>query len=278
VNCTNAPGTRCADTDPAQRPETAPTATGSACREMSDGHGRQSDVTTIHVFELAKELGKSSREIVNAAHALTYSNIVSASARLKPEVADAIRRLVKQEREDRERRLARIPAPLARESGSPPVPHRDARSAECSCCSLRFTYVPAIGRDVPERCPACAGHYEILGEDSGRALARAQDHEKTLRTVWEFAARKANDYEQRMKGALRSRDGWKAALVEVMLAHDQSKDGCTCGAKVYPCFTVKKLEEANPGIARRVEFLGTLNDKDRNRELYRDDDDAWWRD
>jgi hypothetical protein len=87
--------------------------------------------------------------------------------------------------------------------------------------------------------------------------------------AWEHASKRATEYESRMKGALQSRQKWKAALVEVVLAHEETPTGeCKCGARRYPCFTVAKLERTNRGIARQVEQLGTLSDRELERELY----------
>jgi hypothetical protein len=218
----------------------------------------------IRVHELAKELGISSREIVATARDLHF-NIIKASAQLTTSQAEAIRRRV----------AARPPRPLmppATASLQPPPP-RVIRSAECSCCQLLFTYDASrlgFDRGSAVRCGFCEDHYEIKGEDAARRLARFEDHDHRVRRDWQFARQKATEMENRMKHALQSRQKWKAALAEVILAHEQRPNGCSCGAQSYPCLTLRKLEEVNRGIARQVERLGTLSDADLERELYPD--------
>jgi hypothetical protein len=221
----------------------------------------------MRVYELAKELQVSSLEVVKSARALGF-NVISASAMLHAKQVDALRGRV----------VPRGPRqPVAPASSALPKtrPGGVVRSATCACCGLLFGFDAsrlAVGGDRPVRCEPCREHYEINGEDTGRTLSRYQDHERRVRAAWEFAAKKASEYEERMKAALGSRRRWKAALAEVVLAHEEVGDHkCSCGAKAYPCFTVKQLEQANRGIAREVERLGALSDEALDRELYPDE-------
>jgi hypothetical protein len=75
-----------------------------------------------------------------------------------------------------------------------------------------------------------------------------------------------------MKAALQSRDKWRRALVEVALAHEPTeRGGCCCGATKYPCVTRRQLEIVNLGIAKQVERLEGLSDKELEQVLYGDD-------
>lgn len=61
-------------------------------------------------------------------------------------------------------------------------------------------------------------------------------------------------------------------MVEIVVAHDQLEDGsCCCGADNFPCVTRRQLEESNRGIARQIELLEGLSEKELQKFLHGDD-------
>jgi hypothetical protein len=234
----------------------------------------------ITVAVLAKELGVPIREVTAKAQSIGIHRTRGA-ARLRPQEADAIRRALRDRQPARLHSVTRGGAAV-----SPPAPTitRDAaawtRRIECECCGLPFLFDGSRithDRPAPTRCPNCVEHYAIKGEDHARVLLRHRDHETRLRHAFGLAAKRATEYEEGMKAALRTRDNWRATHVEVMLAHEKSPDGsCSCAAKSYPCFTVKTAEAVNIGIAREVERFGTMTDEARHRALHPHEEN--WRD
>jgi hypothetical protein len=144
----------------------------------------------------------------------------------------------------------------------------------CACCGMRFPREP--GDRNQRHCFDCQAHYPQDGEDSERELARLRDHDARLRPGFAAAWHQQSRYEGRMKSAMDSRDKWKAALAEVVLTHEEADDGgCkACHGTKFPCGTWRKLEEANPGIHRKIEALAGLPDEELKRVLYGDDDDV----
>lgn len=238
----------------------------------------------IPVHTLAKELGVRPNEIMSMGSEVGI-RVVRVASKLSPSQAEQIRRHAAVEAQRRERAKSAAPAVSPRPSKparalgqaaahapARPIPS-DGPEHACSCCGLHVPASPSWSTgDEPIRCPACAVHFEVPGEDQARLLARLQDHDARLGRAYLAAWTAAADFENRMKAALHSRDSWRGALVEVALAHDEAGSGrCKCGAKTFPCFTLKALEQANRGIARQVERFGTMSDEDRERELYRYD-------
>ncbi len=126
-----------------------------------------------------------------------------------------------------------------------------------------------------QHCPRCQLHFPVAGEAPERELARLRDHDQRLRPGYAVAWNFQSQYHDRMKSALHSRDNWKAALAEVLLAHEEAADGnCkVCHEKEFPCSTWRKLERVNRGIHREVETLAALDDDELSRELYGDGGD-----
>jgi hypothetical protein len=215
----------------------------------------------LRVFELARELGVSISVIVEVAGRLRLP-VRRGVAQLTPRQEQLIRDEVDRGGwRDRKRRV---------EADSRPyefVP--TVRYATCDCCGFPFSYE---GWGRPGCCEQCAGHFEIEGEAAERTIARLADHERRLRKGYLFSSSKATEYEGRMKSAFKSRQNWKAALVEVALGHEPTDTGkCACGASESPCATMRLLEYANKGIARQVEQLAALSREELDRELYRDE-------
>jgi hypothetical protein len=148
----------------------------------------------------------------------------------------------------------------------PSIPHG------CTCCGMRFPR-RNTAIDPLAYCPRCHDHFQAEGESHERELARLRDHDERLRRGYARAWHCQGEYHDRMKAAFRSRDTWRAALVEVMLMHEEAEDGsCSaCHEKQFPCSTWRKLDEANRGIHRSVERYGTLPEEALERELHGDD-------
>ena len=226
----------------------------------------------ITVGLLAKELGLKPNDIFRLARDEKL-NLTRVAATMPRKHADQIRARHATELKAAEQRTTRrITAPWPPPSAKlaptkeEPVP---GPSNACSCCGIAIRIDPTA---AVTRCRACGSHYAIEGEDDARVLARLRDHESALLHAYRVEAEEAADFEQRMKGALRSRDSWRGALVETMLAHEQvAAGGCRCGSREFPCFTVNKLEAVNRGITRQVETFGAMTDKDRDAALYRRD-------
>lgn len=219
----------------------------------------------VKVYELAKELGTSKLNVVWALQEMGF-HIVSASAQLTGRQATAARRHF----------TAASTAPAWRARAFAAAQRTDQPTdlawATCPCCELKFSYLRGeVDSRVVAGCPPCQPHLELADENDERMLARALEHESRLRFAFEYASKSASENEARMKQAYRSRQKWKAALAEVVLAHHPSKGRCKCGAEKYPCLTVRRLEQANRGIARAVEQLAMLSDRELERELYPDE-------
>jgi hypothetical protein len=215
----------------------------------------------IHVCDIAKELGVSSADVIHYAPKLGV-NVRRAAARLTESQARRIR-----EAAERGFLVRRSLRDAAMPSSTAPPSERFAR---CMCCDLGFTYSVDV---KPAFCGTCEDHYQVEGEDTARALERALDHEARLRKWLEDAGTQTSKYRGQMKAALRSRDSWRRALIEVALAHEATaKGGCCCGAAEYPCVTRRHLESVNLGIAKRVEEVEGLSDAELEDFLYGDDE------
>lgn len=116
------------------------------------------------------------------------------------------------------------------------------RGPSCACCGMRFSR-PADDGET-QHCPRCQLHYPVAGEGPERELSRLRDHDKRLRPGYTVAWNFQNQFHDRMKSALHSRDTWKAALAEVLLQHEAAADGRgkLCHEREFPCSTWRKLE------------------------------------
>ncbi|PZR99102.1 MAG: hypothetical protein DLM67_04535 [Candidatus Nephthysia bennettiae] len=122
-----------------------------------------------------------------------------------------------------------------------------------------------------QRCSICEEHYFIQGESRHRRDDRLTDHRRRVTVAQSPSAAMLAEYRERVQSALRSRDSWRGALVEVMVHHEASDEGCRCGAPHYPCPSAETLERVNRGIARRVEHYLSLPVEEMERQLYRED-------
>lgn len=234
----------------------------------------------ITVGQLAKELGVKHNDVMRVAGEVGM-RFTRVAATMTPAQADKVRAHLASKRKVEQQHAARRlnqpwppkPAHLTPTRAEP----MQGPSNACSCCGVAIRLDPSA---TVARCRSCGSHYAIEGEDQARLLARLRDHETALLHAYRAEAESAADYEERMRAALRSRNAWRSALVETVLAHEEvGGGGCRCGAKDFPCFTVNKLEAANRGIARQVETLGAMTDDERDKELNPRGhwDDANWR-
>jgi len=216
----------------------------------------------LRVFELARELGVTILVIIQVAERLRLP-VRRGVAELTPRQEQLIRNEVERGGwRNRKHRTEEEPKPTYNAVPS-------LRHSTCDCCGFLFTYV---SWEQPEWCEHCAGHFETESEPADRTIARLKDHEQRVREWYLAAKSKATEYETRMKSAYESRQKWKAALVEIAIGHEPTDDGrCLCGAKEYPCATVRLLEYANKGISRQVERLAALPREELDRELYREE-------
>lgn len=215
------------------------------------------------VFELARDLGTKPGTIIHLAEALQIP-VIRVVAELTPGQEARIRDLYERgdwrarERRDREAPQVADPVPAI-------------RYGTCSCCGLHFRHDPGLPAGEL-RCAPCREHYEIEGEAAARTIVRLSEHERRLRMWYEHAAEQATDNERRMHEAYRSRQKWKAALVEAVLGHEpKGTGGCTCGASESPCTSVRIVDATNRGITREIERLGGLSRRALEAELYGDD-------
>lgn len=213
---------------------------------------------------LAKELGVRINDILDCAHEIGLP-IRRGAARLTAAQANRLR-------EEREAGRLTRRSSSSRPQYSPPPPKPPPTDVfKCSCCGFRFSH-DADG-DLPEHCSVCVRHYPKPNEPDSRAIERLTEHDGRWRQRVDFASKKATEYENRMRSALRSRDTWKRVLVEIVVAHEPLGDGgCCCGAANFPCVTRRQLEDSNKGIAREIEKLESLGEEELSRFLHGDDD------
>lgn len=135
----------------------------------------------------------------------------------------------------------------------------------CSCCEL--TYDENVSETL--RCTTCREHYYIQGEDSARWESRLTHHANVTRDRYVAVKAAADDMEERMRSALRSRDRWKFVIVKMLEQHEPSATGrCSCG-KQDPCPTIRALREnGGRGISDEVERLLTMMPKRQEYELF----------
>lgn len=226
------------------------------------------------VIELVRELGVTKGEMFEAAQELRLG-VVRMSAQLNSKQEDRLRNhfdnIAKAHRK-RAARLAkeRASIPRASPARSAPVPVEHEFTKTCLCCARRWLLTAVEDYSTP-LCSRCESHSPIPDEPIDRRLERAETHASLY---WEErdGARQSASRSARAAGvAYESRAKWVAALVEVVLDHDEGEDGlCWCGEQ-YPCRTWRKLEEANKGIHRDVEKWGSWSRKRLDEFLYGDD-------
>lgn len=237
-------------------------------------------VNNITVAALGKELGVGINVVFKMAAAVGV-RVTRGAAELTPSQAGNIRDHC---RRDMERRVRAAASPPARPSVRVTTAQTIVRTTQaprtvgppraCACCGLRLPgYAPLPNDDVdPSRCGICCSHYAFPGEGDGRTLSRLQDHDSRLRHAYAVTWSREAEAEDKMRGAYRSRDNWRGTLVDVMDLHAEAGTGrCGCGAKAFPCATWKALERANRGILRQVEAFLSLQDDERGRRLYGND-------
>jgi hypothetical protein len=231
----------------------------------------------IKVYTLAQELQLSSREVIQELRAMGF-NVISAAATLTSRQAQAVRNKINAEwtaSASAKEAWAKSAATPRSDDWKVPVsePSRYA-FARCGCCKLGFRHEQAT---PPIWCVDCGEHFEHPGEDVARTIARLTAHDRLLRKrhadmeahisklTAESCAELESTYAKKRK--------WEAALTEVMLLHGKhpATGQCTCGSERFPCRSMKRLDQVNVGIARRVEKLVSMDDDVRNDVLYSED-------
>lgn len=203
-------------------------------------------------------------------------NVVRMGAQLTPAQEKRIRgyfgNLAKSRAKTARRSLPpRVPAPKERDP-LPADPPFKPYAKTCKCCDRHWEVVSARDANEP-LCVPCRGHYFQQDESADRRLQRAESHVALYRADRDRAYDAAREsYNDKVK-AYESRAKWKAALVKVVLDHEEGPSGiCWCGEQ-YPCRTWRKLEETNKGIHRNVETWAAWSDKRLEEMLERWDDD-----
>lgn len=214
----------------------------------------------IDVPGLARELGVKIVDILDCARELRLP-VRRGAARLTVAQANRLRE---------EWKAGRLTSRSSRPKVVPPPPQPRSDVFKCGCCGFYFVY----DRDgsPPEHCNTCIGHYPRQDESTARTIERLMEHDGRWQKRVADASEKATDYEGRMRSALRSRDLWRRTLVEIIVAHEPLTDGsCCCGAGEFPCVTRRQLEVSNWGIARQVETLEGLSEKELEKFMRGDD-------
>lgn len=232
----------------------------------------------VAVAVLAGELGLKLNEVYKIANTLGIS-AKRGAALLAPSQAQRIRAYAEAQKATasvsavpRQRAAVAAQGVVAPAKVVASVPQPEARGPEhpCACCGLNMGKPREVWLDdTPRRCAECATHFEVAGEEEAQVLRRLRDHEERLRRAYRETWEKADEYQRKMRGAYKTRDSWRAALVETILPHDENAGGgCKCGAKKFPCLTIKTLEASNRGIAKNVDEYCALSDEERELFLW----------
>lgn len=137
----------------------------------------------------------------------------------------------------------------------------------CQCCGLPMPPNP-YAADGPKFCSGCSDNRAMAGEDQARRQARLEDHDRRVQAAYSDMWQKAEEYRAGRSAGYRSRNSWRAALVDVIDAHEERPAGrCTCGL-TFPCPTLRALSQANRGIALQVEGFLALKDREREEALW----------
>ena len=136
----------------------------------------------------------------------------------------------------------------------------------CSCCGL-VQRVRTDDGGQPTMCSPCIEH---RGANTEMMIRRGQEHEEMLRFRWEAARTAANNYEERMKSAFRSRETAVRYLMRLDEIHSIKREGsCTCGRK-RDCPSAEILSSGwVQDMIRKVEQRDS-----EGRDLY----GCWWDD
>ncbi len=127
---------------------------------------------------------------------------------------------------------------------------RDVPTA-CTCCLLPVTFrVNRADDDGRRVCVRCTPHEPLEGETPERRAERAEKHEALLRdrVRWLEQSKASHDREKKdardqVSSALRSRDEYRAVVVDVAQFHLEAPSGaCSCSKKNCP--TLKALNRS----------------------------------
>jgi rubrerythrin len=242
-------------------------------RKAREAHGASPGARVaapISVALLARELHLRPNAVLKMTEGLGIHR-TRVAATLTAGQADAVREEAVRQNLLQTRRTLPSPPPAARRAEAPTERPEVGPPHACDCCGLRLPGRAVTDAEEPTRCPICATHYAIAGEDEGRVRARLVDHDARLRRAYAVTWTQEHEAEEKMRAGYHSRDVWRGALVELMAEHEESATGCRCGAKASPCFTWRYLERRNRGLLRQVEVFLALKDDERDRALYRRD-------
>jgi hypothetical protein len=242
-------------------------------------------VERIQLPVLAQELGLGRIDMMKLVQR-SGVNVVRYAAMLSSAQADRVRQQFRTEGDIERRRQETWQAAEERAAQAAPtqqrrepLPQRTADETQdvgpprsCACCGIEITVSVSTLRadpgDIPRRCRACTGHFEIGGEAPERQLARLAEHDNRLRQAYWEMWRRAQDLNKRLGQSRRSRNSWRGVLVEIMDRHAETTTGCSCGSKSFPCVTWHALEKGNRGITKEVDHFLTLKDDERRAALY----------
>jgi hypothetical protein len=138
-------------------------------------------------------------------------------------------------------------------------------TTHCKCCELPIEY----NNSAPRHCPACEDRYPQHDEPTDRTITRLSAHVLTYRDKMNTAAVNAAKQRRAADAGYKTRDAWRRAMVETVLAHVPGPGGkCTCGGGKYPCFTRKSVEKGSPGIRKEIERFEAMSEDEFERQLY----------
>jgi hypothetical protein len=97
----------------------------------------------------------------------------------------------------------------------------------------------------------------MCNEHQGKQLKMAQEHEEEVRIRWGETADKLNaaldradHYEERMKSALRSREGILRQFEKIANYHQATDHGCICGKRNCETLSIIDADWVNDHIGR----------------------------
>lgn len=215
---------------------------------------------------LSRELGVSKLEMYKALQEL-HINVKRMAARLNQQQEARVRTYFTNRAKASHGPMPNTPR--VPPSDPPPAasPHLREFPKTCNCCD-RLWLLRAEADTPRPICDECVEHHVRPDEPIGRRLERAESHARIFRAERDRAFAYAAESDAFKRIAYESRAKWRAALVEVVLDHDEDQGGlCWCG-DALPCRTWRMLEEANKGIHRNVERWASWSDKRLDEFLY----------
>jgi hypothetical protein len=225
----------------------------------------------IQVFELANELRVQIGDIQYALAKLKLPTRQRAVGWINGQHADVVRRGLRDGVwGPRARSEVHAARQMMTRSMAPAVRWLDLT---CTCCQLPYRVQVPEGDPVPRVCGDCLGH-QGAGEESAERVRweRQEDHlRRTLAWTGRLREKATEMYEEKQE-AFQTRNRWRRAVVELVLAHGvgESESGdsglCECG-EPFPCSVRRLLASINPGVASQVERFEEMHPHQREKEL-----------